>query len=157
MKEHKLRSMGFGVTSGVITTLGLMSGLNAATNSKLVVLGGIISIAVADALSDALGIHISEESVSNDKKTVWESTILTFLFKFFVALTFTVPVLICPLDLSIIVNIVWGFLLITLLSGFLANRKKENALFAILEHLSIATFVIIVTRLVGLGVKLFFS
>ena len=52
----------FGLTSAVITTLGLIVGLNAGTHSKLVVLGGIITIAIADAFSDALGIHVSEES-----------------------------------------------------------------------------------------------
>jgi hypothetical protein len=45
----------FGLTSGVITTLGLMVGLHAGTHSKSVVLGGLLTIAVADAMSDALG------------------------------------------------------------------------------------------------------
>ena len=52
----------FGITSGIITTLGLMVGLNASTHSKLVVLGGILTIAIADSLSDAMSIHVTEES-----------------------------------------------------------------------------------------------
>ena len=52
----------FGATSGVITTLGLIAGLNAGTKSLTAVLGGILVIAVADAMSDALGIHLAEES-----------------------------------------------------------------------------------------------
>lgn len=38
-----------------------MIGLMAGTHSKLAVLGGILTIAIADAMSDALGIHISQE------------------------------------------------------------------------------------------------
>lgn len=52
----------FGLTSGVITTLGLMVELHSGTHSLLVVAGGILTITVADAFSDALGIHISEEA-----------------------------------------------------------------------------------------------
>ena len=52
----------FGATSGVITTIGLIAGLNAGTNSVAAVLGGILVIAVADSLSDALGIHLAEEA-----------------------------------------------------------------------------------------------
>ena len=40
----------FGLTSGVITTLGLMVGLHAGTHSKSVVLGGLLTIAVADGI-----------------------------------------------------------------------------------------------------------
>jgi len=54
--------MSFGLTSGIITTLGLIVGLHSGTHSKLAVIGGILTIAMADALSDALGIHVSEES-----------------------------------------------------------------------------------------------
>ena len=39
-------------------TLGLMVGLHAGTHSMPAVLGGILTIAVADAMSDALGIHV---------------------------------------------------------------------------------------------------
>ena len=77
------KGMGFGITSGIITTLGLMVGLYSSTNSKFVVLGGILTIAIADAFSDALGIHISEESVYKGKYSkVWESTFATLFFKF---------------------------------------------------------------------------
>ena len=43
----------FGATSGVITTLGLIVGLNAGTNSMVAVLGGILVVAVADTASAA--------------------------------------------------------------------------------------------------------
>ena len=87
-----------------------MVGLNAGTHSKLVVLGGILTIAVADAFSDALGIHMSEESDKNTThKQVWESTFAAFFAKFIIALTFVVPVLLFELLTAVIVAVVWGF------------------------------------------------
>ena len=55
MREAFRTGASFGLTSGVLTTLGLIVGLYAGTHSKLAVMGGIFTIAIADALSDALG------------------------------------------------------------------------------------------------------
>ena len=62
MKLSIRKGFSFGLTSGIITTLGLIVGLYSGTGSKTIVLAGIIVIAVADALSDSVGIHISEEA-----------------------------------------------------------------------------------------------
>lgn len=63
MVKHSLKTgLCFGLTSATITTLGLMVGLHSFSGSKVVVIGGILTIAIADAFSDALGIHISEEA-----------------------------------------------------------------------------------------------
>src|SRR3989338_10915576 len=100
MFRHSIKTgFSFGLTSGIITTLGLMVGLHSGTHSKLAVIGGIAIIAVADAFSDALGIHISEESrATHSEREIWESTISTFLTKFVFALSFVVPVLLFPLS-----------------------------------------------------------
>lgn len=94
IKQSFKTGLGFGLTSGVITTLGLIVGLHSGTHSKIVIIGGILVIAVADALSDALGIHISEESNrKRSQKEIWESTISTFFSKLIIALTFIIPIL----------------------------------------------------------------
>ena len=86
--RHSLQvGLSFGLTSAIITTLGLMVGLNSGTHSRLAVLGGILTIALADAFSDATGIHVSEESENkHSTREVWESTIATFLSKLFFSL-----------------------------------------------------------------------
>ena len=82
MKVSYKVGLSFGLTSGIITTLGLMVGLAIGTELRLVVIGGIITIAVADALSDAFGMHLSQEASHKSHKHVWESTLATFLSKF---------------------------------------------------------------------------
>jgi len=72
VKDSLRIGLSFGLTSAVITTLGLMVGLHSGTHSKVVVLGGILTIAIADAFSDALGIHVSEESEhATTAKHIW--------------------------------------------------------------------------------------
>ncbi|WDN88428.1 hypothetical protein BuS5_01396 [Desulfosarcina sp. BuS5] len=148
----------FGLTSGVITTLGLMVGLNAGTHSRLVVIGGICTIAIADALSDALGIHISEESENiHSIKEIWAATISTFLSKFLFALTFLLPVLIFQLQTAIFVNIAWGTAVLVLLSYKMASDSGSNPWAVIAEHLLIAALVIILTCLTGQWIDAIFA
>ena len=144
------KGFSFGMASGVITTLGLMVGLDSGTHSKLVVLGGILSIAVADAFSDALGVHISEESENKHRvREIWQSTGMTFVAKFVVAATFVVPILLLSLPIAIAVSIVWGLCLLGILSYVVAKAEKINPWEAVLEHVVIGLVVIAITHLVG--------
>jgi len=150
LKNSSIVGLSFGLTSAVITTLGLMVGLSAGTHSRLVVLGGILTIAVADAFSDALGIHISQEAQNNvSTKEVWEATFMTFVAKLLFALTFVFAVLILPIDIAVIVNVVWGLFLLFLLSFLIAYSKKEPAQYVIAEHVGVAVVVIAITNLIG--------
>ena len=150
VKESLKTGIAFGLTSGTITTLGLMVGLQSGTGSEIAVLGGILTIAIADAFSDALGIHVSEEAKGNtDSQHVWESTIATFFAKLVFAMTFIVPVLLFPLDLAIIVSIAWGLMMLAVFSYFIARDQKENPVSVVGEHLLIAVIVIFLTHYVG--------
>jgi vacuolar iron transporter family protein len=150
MKLSYLKGLSFGLTSGIITTLGMMVGLDSGTHSRLAVVGGIITIAIADAFSDALGIHISEESQNtHSKRAVWESTIATFAAKFFFALTFLPPIFFVSLNNAIWISIAWGLLVLTLISYWMAKDQKEKPSHVICEHVGIAIVVIIATHLVG--------
>lgn len=154
MKHTIKTGLSFGLTSAIITTLGLMVGTYSGTRSRTTVLGSILIIAIADALSDALGIHMSEESENvHTALEVWESTLYTFLSKFIFASTFIVPIIIFELQLAVIVSIIWGFLLLTIFSFYLARNEKTAAWKVIFEHLFVAVIVIIATHSVGLFIR----
>jgi len=146
----------FGLTSAVITTLGLIIGLNSSTGSKLAVIGGILTIAIADSFSDALGIHIAEESREKNKnKRIWAATISTLLSKFIFATTFLLPVVFFELKTAIIINIVWGILILSSVSIKIAKDQKVKAWRIILEHNSIAAIVMIITYWTGKMIDFF--
>lgn len=150
MKLSIGKGFSFGLTSGIITTLGLIIGLHSSTNSVIVIIGGILVIAIADSMSDALGIHMSQEFENkNSTKEVWESTIATFLSKFVFALMFIIPLLLFELLTAIIVCIIIGLSLIAIFSYYIARRQKIKAHKIILEHLLIAIVVIITTHYIG--------
>lgn len=150
MKNSLRKGISFGLTSGIITTLGLMVGLHSGTHSRSVVIGGILTIAIADAFSDALGIHISVEfENANSPKKIWAATIATFISKLIFALTFIIPIIIFQLPIAIIVSLIWGMSMLALLSYAIAKDRNENPFKVISEHLFIACTVVIITHLLG--------
>jgi VIT1/CCC1 family predicted Fe2+/Mn2+ transporter len=157
MKKGIIAGASFGLASASITTLGLMIGLYASTDSKLAVVAGILTIAIADAFSDALGVHVSKESEADCLQSeVWRATISTFIFKFVFANLFLVPVIFLPLKAAVIVSIGWGILIISLLSYFMAKGRKESVIGVIGEHLAITFVVLIATQYVGQLIAKFF-
>ena len=153
VKKSYKTGISFGLVSGVLTTLGLLVGLGVGTQSREVIIGGILTIAVADALSDAFGVHLSQESSGeNSKKQVWESTISTLLSKFLLALTFLIPVLIFDIKTARTVDIIWGFVVITLisfLSSILNRVEKKELISAVLEHVLLFIFTVTLSYLIG--------
>lgn len=150
MKLSVKKGVSFGLTSGIITTLGLIVGLFSNTRSSAVIISGILVIAIADAMSDALGIHVSQESEkSNTEKEIWESTIATFLSKFFIALSFVLPILFLPLNIAVVACILWGIFLLVTFNYYIAKQKNVSPMGMVFEHLAIAIVVIIVTYYVG--------
>ena len=158
MKHSIKTGFTFGLTSGIITTLGLIVGLYSGTHSKLAVIGAVLIIAIADSLSDAMGIHLSEESEGRHKaKSIWESTFATFLAKFIFALTFIVPLLLFQLRTAVIASVIWGMGVLAVLSLYIARGEKAKPWKVVAEHLIIAAVVIVLTLFVGNLISSFFG
>ena len=135
----------------------MIVGLESGTNSKIAVLGGILTIAVADAFSDAFGIHISEESENvHTEKEIWAATISTFLAKLIFALTFVIPVIYFDLQKAIIISIIWGLFVMGVISLWIAYEQKKSAWKIIGEHWLITFVVIISTHYLGKWIALTF-
>jgi VIT1/CCC1 family predicted Fe2+/Mn2+ transporter len=150
IKNGHFTGLSFGLTSGIITTLGLMIGLHASNSSLAIIIGGILTIAVADSLSDALGIHLAEESKKDTShKEVWQATISTFLMKLVTALFFILPLILLPINWAIIFSIIVGTLGIAFLSYKIAKRRKSKAWHLIREHVLVLWVVLLAGEGIG--------
>ena len=150
MKDPLKVGLGFGLTSGVITTLGVIVGLNATTHSRVVVIGGILTVALADAFSDALGIHITEESTGTTSNSyIWKATFSTFFFKMVSALSFVLPFLLLEYRMAIIASMIWAGLVIGVFSFVIAKERGEKPLGVVFEHLLVSVLVVVATQVVG--------
>ena len=149
---------GFGLTSGIIGTLGLMVGLESSTDSKLVVIGGILAIAVSEGFAEAISIHIAKEVEKiYTMKEIWESTFTTFISKFIFSSVFIIPVLIFKLHVAILESILFGLFLLFTISLITAREKNIKPLNLIIKNIGIAIFVIILTYFSGIWISTIFG
>ena len=154
--SHQLTiSISFGLTTAVITSLGVMVGMHSATSSKLAVIAGIVVVAIADGLSDALSLHTSEEAevengnAKHTPKELWVTTLFTFITIAGFSLTFVIPILLFPFRTAVIIAITWGILLLTLLNLYIAKIRKDSPVKTIFEHILLTLLVVTISYCVG--------
>ncbi|RMD46025.1 hypothetical protein D6829_00615 [Candidatus Pacearchaeota archaeon] len=152
------KGFGFGLTSGIITTIGVMVGLAEGTGLKIAVVGGILTVAVADAFSDAFGMHISEETNKMKKyPSIWKTSLATFFTKLIVALSFLVPILFFKLSLGVLLGIIWATILLIIFNFQLAVSRKENPYKFVAIHIVMTAVVVLTSYLIGKFVSAYFS
>jgi len=139
----------FGATTAIITNLGLVCGLDTASNPKRAIVGSILLVALADNISDSFGIHLFQESERIGGREVWFSTLTNFSTRLLVSLTFLLLVIFLPIEVAVVCSIAWGLALLTLLSYAVARDRKESPLATIAEHLTIAAGVVAASHYVG--------
>ncbi|MFA5155326.1 MAG: hypothetical protein WC453_02730 [Patescibacteria group bacterium] len=150
MDKAEKVGISFGLTSASITTLGLIIGLETGTGSRLAVAAGIMTIAIADAFSDSLGVHLVKESEGNfSHQEIWKATGYTFVAKLVFGLSFLVPVLALPMPWALVVAVGWGILILVLLNYYIAKVNGKKPFNMIAEHLSIALLVLALSWLAG--------
>lgn len=154
MKTAIKKGFGFGLTSGIITTLGMMIGLNMVTHSKVAVLAGILVIAITDALSDAVAIFMADETSSHKEVSIWQESISLFISKLVVGFTFALPVIFLDLNLAVSASVIYGLVLLLALSYFIAKNDRHPILKLVISHLLVAILVIIISAIVGYYVEM---
>ncbi|MGE5308036.1 MAG: hypothetical protein ACM3OC_03030 [Deltaproteobacteria bacterium] len=142
----KQTKFSFGTTSAIITNLGLIVGLDKIAHPRLSMISAILVIALADNISDSLGIHIYQESECLDSREVWMSTLSNFLARLLVSLSFIVIIVALPLRVAVPVALGWGLLLLSVLSYTIAKVRGVDRRMAIIEHLSIALVVVLASN-----------
>jgi VIT1/CCC1 family predicted Fe2+/Mn2+ transporter len=152
-----LTRFSFGATSAIITCLAFIVGLARSSNPKLAIIGSLLVIAIADNISDSLGIHIYQESDLKKSEVVRTATLSNFITRFCVILVFILFVLFLPLLYASILSIIWGISLLILLSYYIAREQKVNPYKAIIEHVAIAVVVIIISNYLSAWILNIFS
>jgi vacuolar iron transporter family protein len=151
IKEHlkELTNFTFGSTSAIITNISLVVGLGYSSISKSAIIGSLLVIAVADNISDSLGIHIYKESESCEIKKSFILTLGNFFARLVISLSFIGIVLLFPIRVAAALTIIWGISLLSIISYLIAKRNKENPLSEIFKHIAIAVLVIAASRYAG--------
>ena len=106
-------------------------------------------IALADNISDSVGIHIYQESECLETPEIWFSTFTNFASRIVVSSSFICLVLLLPIKIAVFVSLIWGLLLLATMSYVIVKNRRLNPYVAMFEHISIALVVIVVSNFVG--------
>jgi vacuolar iron transporter family protein len=128
----------------------LIVGLDAATATKSTIVSGLLIVALADNLTDALSMHIYQESERRlQGQEAFGATLGNFVTRLLLALTFVLLVWLLPLGSAIVLSAAWGFLLLVALTWALARERRVSFVSEAFKHVAAALAVILVSRGVG--------
>ena len=145
----KTSRISYGGTAAIVTSMALISGLTAADTTKPVVVSALLIAAVADNLTDALSVHTFQESEQLGRKDAVTGTITNFVTRLLLGVSFVPLVVLFPLAHAAKAAIVWGALLLAILTYLVARQRKVNPALEVVKHLFVASGVIIASTLIG--------
>lgn len=83
-----LRRFSFGATAALVTGMGLIVGLNAATVGKSAVISSLLIIGLADNLTNSLSVHMYQESERLDEWHALRTTVANFFVRLLISISF---------------------------------------------------------------------
>jgi hypothetical protein len=143
------RIFSFGSTSAIVTSMGVIIGLGAATARTATIVSSLLIFAVADNISDSLSIHMYQEAEKLDERSAFRATLTNFVARLLITLSFVMIAILLAYPYAGIVALVWGFLLLTGLSYALAMERRVSPVAEIGKHLGVAVLVIAASRVIG--------
>ena len=148
-----LRSVSFGSPVAIVTSMGLIIGLDAATATKAAVVGSLLIIGIADNLTDSLSVHIYQEAEKLAHRRAFRTTVANYFARLITTASFVLIFLLLPGAAAVLGSALWGFLLLSGLSFVLAKARQVSPLAEIYKHAGIAVVVIGISKLLGLWIQ----
>ena len=151
MKNKKMKNINFslGATAAIVTSMGLIAGLAQGNYTKTGLITSLLVFAIADNISDSLGLHIYKESEGASSRETRMFTYGNYIVRLFLSATFVLIVLLFSSYLAFVVSFLWGTILLAILSYLIAKKKKTNPSLEIIWHLIIALMVVLGSRFFG--------
>ena len=124
-------------------------GLGEATVDRATIVGSLLILALADNLTDALGVHIYQESERLPERDAFRTTVANFLTRLLLSGSFVVLVLVTRPPYTQPLSVAWGFVLLAALSYRIARVRGVHPLTEIAKHCAVALAVIASSAAIG--------
>ena len=144
----KISHISYGGTAAIVTSMALITGLNADGAGKYTLITALLIVALADNITDSLSIHIYQESERLDEREAFIGTLSNFITRLLGSISFVLIVVIFPPKIVVLGSIVWGNLLLGVLTYFLA-RERNVGILEVIKHLAVAAVAIITSKIIA--------
>jgi hypothetical protein len=145
----KINRISFGGTAAIVTSMALITGLNAVNAGKATIVSALLIAAIADNLTDSLSVHIYQESERLERREAFLGTMSNFATRFTVCLSFVLIVTQWQGRVAAVAGIAWGMSLLAALTYVIARERRTGVLSEIAKHLVVASMVLFVSQAVG--------
>jgi VIT1/CCC1 family predicted Fe2+/Mn2+ transporter len=145
-RARPLTRISFGSTAAMVTSMGLIVGLDAASAPTRAIVSSLMIVAVADNLSDSLSIHLYQESEQVEPVPAFWTTLANFGARLATALTFVGIALALPQGVRGPVAVAWGLALLAVLTSLLSRARGVRVTGEVAKHLGVALVVLVVSR-----------
>ena len=149
MIMNKISRISYGGTAAIVTSMALITGLNAVGTGKSTLITALLIVALADNITDSLSIHIYQESERLDEREAFIGMLSNFITRLFGSLSFVLIVIVFPPKVVVLGSIVWGNLLLGVLTYFLARERNVRILPEVIKHLVVAAVAIIISKIIA--------
>tara|TARA_B100001093_G_C26413713_1_gene836715 strand:+ start:205 stop:693 length:489 start_codon:yes stop_codon:yes gene_type:complete len=154
LNKDIIQGLFFGLNSGVITTVGLISGLMQTKITRIILIVSVISLAISDSASESYGLYLSKkaEHIDDISSGPLYSMISLAITKFVIVVSFLIPLLFTK-SLSVFKNmswvIGWGLFLFVILDYQLSQMRNESFFNYFIPHIFVIGLVVILTKYFG--------
>jgi VIT1/CCC1 family predicted Fe2+/Mn2+ transporter len=145
----KTSRVSFGGTAAIVTSMAIVTGLNAVSASEKTIITALLIAALADNLTDSLSVHVYQESERLEEKEAFKGTLTNFVVRLVLCVSFAILVATLPTYLALVCSIVWGMLLLGILSYVLAKERGVPPVSEAVKHIAVACAAVLVSRLIG--------
>jgi len=145
----KTSRFSYGASAAVVTSTALITGLSAANTTRTVILTALLIAALADNLTDALSVHIFQESEQLDQTDAFTGTVTNFFTRLLLCISFAPAVAWFPVAHVAEGAILWGAVLLAILTYLVARERKVSPALEVVKHLMTASAVIAMSMLIG--------
>jgi hypothetical protein len=149
MIKKKISRISYGGTAAIVTSMALITGLNAVGTGKSTLITALLIAALADNITDSLSIHVYQESERLDEREAFIGTLSNFTTRLLGSLSFVLIVVAFPPKVVVLGSIIWGMLLLGVLSCLLARERNVGILSEVIKHLVVASVVIIISKVIA--------
>ncbi len=147
----------FGATSAIVTSLAFIVSLSGGPAPQAGIIGSLLVMAVADNITDSLGIHIFQESDLKSKGAVNSATFSNFATRLAFVLSFIAIIYAMPIGVAVPTAVAWGVSVLSVLSYLIAKEQGANPVTAILQHVATAAVVVASSLILRGWITTFFT
>ena len=145
-------SFSYGIGSGTITVLGVMTGVAEAVFNKAAVLSSVLSVGLVDSFSDAFSLYFHE--TAKGRRGAIRTALYALISKLLFSLIYVPAIILLDLKTAVLANIALGFILLLTSNAVIAFMARRNVVAEVGKNVLIFILVLALAKVMGRLVNL---